>query len=318
MKLRRSCLSVPATSERMIAKARSLHADMVFIDLEDSVAPSHKNDATRKRVVEELRDPDWKAQTRAVRVNGVGTEWCWRDITAVVGGAGADLHCLMIPKVRDASHVHFVDRLLDQLELELRLEQGTIGLELQIETAQGAVWIEEIAAASSRTETLIFGPGDYAASLGIPQLTVGVIEQDYPGDQWHYICSRIVTTARAFGLQAIDGPYAQIRDAEGFAEVARRARLLGMDGKWAIHPNQIEPLNEIFSPTQEHFDLAVALLAAYDSATRDEGRGAVEFRGEMIDEATRKMALAVEAAGRAAGLRGSISPSAEGGGARGE
>jgi citrate lyase subunit beta/citryl-CoA lyase len=286
----------------MIQKARTLDADMVFLDLEDSVASAHKNDATRQRVVDALRDPDWRAPTRVVRINGVATEWCWRDITAVVSGAASHVHCLMVPKVRDASHVHFVDRLLGQLELELGLEHGAIGLELQIETAHGAVFIEEIAAASSRTQTLIFGPGDYAASLGIPQLTVGALEPAYPGDQWHYICSRIVTTARAFGLQAIDGPYAQIRDADGFAEVARRARLLGMDGKWAIHPSQIEPLNAIFSPTKEQYEFAVALLAAYDTATHRDGRGAVEFRGEMIDEATRKMAVAVEAAGRAAGL----------------
>jgi citrate lyase subunit beta / citryl-CoA lyase len=285
----------------MLDKARALPADQVFLDLEDAVAPSEKTDATRQNIVDALRG-DWAAKTRVVRVNGVATRWCWRDVTYVVEGAGRRLDCIMIPKVHDASHVHFVDHLLTQLELDLGLEQGRIGLELQIETGHGTVKMEEIAAASPRAETLIFGPGDYAANLGIPQLTVGQIAHDYPGDQWHYINARIVNTARAYGLQAIDGPYAQIRDPDGFREVARRSRLLGMDGKWALHPDQIPILNEIYRPSQEQFDLAVAILDAYRVATDEEGRGAVMFRGEMIDEASRKMAEQVEAAGRAAGM----------------
>ncbi len=222
----------------MIQKARTLPADEVFFDLEDAVAPDEKNNATRGNVVDALRNTDWLAPTRVVRVNGVETPWCWHDITTIVAGGGAHLHCVMVPKVRDASHVHFVDCLLSQLEIEYDLEPGGIGLELQIETGHGSLKIEEIATASSRTETLIFGPGDYAANMGIPQLSVGAIEDRYPGDQWHYICSRIVTVARAFGLQAIDGPYAQFANDAGLTEVATRARLLGMDGKWAIHPTR--------------------------------------------------------------------------------
>jgi citrate lyase subunit beta/citryl-CoA lyase len=179
---------------------------------------------------------------------------------------------------------------------------GRIGLELQIETGHGAVKMDEIASASPRAETLIFGPGDYAANLGVPQLTVGQIETAYPGDQWHYINARIVNTARAYGLQAIDGPFAAIRDLDGLREVATRSRLLGMDGKWALHPDQITIANEVYSPAQKQFDLAVAILDAYRVATDEEGRGAVMFNGEMIDEASRKMALQVEAAGRAAGM----------------
>ena len=284
----------------MLDKARALPTDQVFLDLEDAVAPNEKTDATRQNIVDALRQ-EWTARTKVVRINGVATRWSWRDITYIVEGAGAYLDCIMIPKVHDASHVHFVDHLLTQLELDLGLEQGGIGLELQIETGHGCVKMEEIAAASRRAETLIFGPGDYAANLGIPQLTVGQIERGYPGDQWHYINARIVNTARAYGLQAIDGPYAQIRDGEGFAEVARRSRLLGMDGKWALHPGQVEVLNEIYSPAQAQFDLAVAILEAYRVATDEEGKGAVMFNGEMIDEASRKMALQVEAAGHAAG-----------------
>jgi citrate lyase subunit beta/citryl-CoA lyase len=285
----------------MLEKARTLPADQVFLDLEDAVAPNEKTDATRQNIVDALKQ-DWTARTKVVRINGVATRWCWRDVTYVVAGAGAHLDAIMIPKVHDASHVHMVDHLLTQLELDLRLEVGRIGLELQIETGHGCVKMEEIAAASKRSETLIFGPGDYAANMGIPQLSVGAIEREYPGDQWHYINARIVNTARAYGLQAIDGPYSQIRDHEGFVEVARRSRLLGMDGKWALHPDQIGHLNEIYSPAQAQFDLAIAILDAYRVATDEEGKGAVMFRGEMIDEASRKMALQVEAAGRAAGM----------------
>jgi len=302
MRLRRSCLSVPASSPKMLEKSRTLPADEIFFDLEDAVAPMEKNDATRQNVVDALQSSGWRAKTRVVRVNGVATQWCWRDITYIVARAGAQLDCIMVPKVHDASHVHFVDKLLDQLEFEFQLEPGRIGLELQIETGHGSVKIEEIASASRRAETLIFGPGDYAANLGIPQLSVGALEEHYPGDQWHYICSRIVTTARAYGLQAIDGPYAQIRNPEGLTEVARRARLLGMEGKWAIHPDQLEIVNSMFSPTQEQYDYAIELLDAYRNATDVEGRGAVMWRGEMIDEANRKMATAIEAAGLAAGL----------------
>ena len=301
MRLRRSCLAVPGSSPKMLEKARALPADQVFLDLEDAVAPNEKTDATRQNIVDALREP-WTAPTRVVRINGVATRWAWRDITYIVAGAGAQLDAIMIPKVHDASHVHYVDHLLTQLELDHGLEVGRIGLELQIETGHGCVKMEEIAAASGRAETLIFGPGDYAANMGIPQLTVGAIEPGYPGDQWHYINARIVNTARAYGLQAIDGPYAQIRDHDGFVEVARRSRLLGMDGKWALHPDQVALLNEIYSPSQAQFDLAAAILDAYRVATEDEGRGAVMFRGEMIDEASRKMALQVEAAGRAAGM----------------
>ena len=285
----------------MLAKARTLPADQVFLDLEDAVAESEKTDATRQNIVDALRE-EWTAKTKVVRINGVATRWCWRDISFIVEGAGAHLDCIMIPKVHDASHVHFVAHLLTQLELDLGLEVGRIGLELQIETGHGTVKMEEIAAASPRAETIIFGPGDYAANLGVPQLTVGAIERDYPGDQWHYINARIVNTARAYGLQAIDGPFAAIRDLDGMREVARRSRLLGMDGKWALHPDQITIANEIYSPEQKQFDLAVAILDAYRVATEQEGRGAVMFNGEMIDEASRKMALQVEASGRAAGM----------------
>jgi citrate lyase subunit beta / citryl-CoA lyase len=298
---RRSCLAVPGSSERMLAKAAGLEADQVFLDLEDSVAPSLKNDETRAAVARALTGQTWKAQTRAVRVNAVGTPWCLDDILRVVSRAGKSLDCIMLPKVESAAQVHFAAHVLEDLERKHGVERQ-IGLEIQIESPRGLVAIEEIAVASARIETLIFGPGDYAAAAGVPQLSVGTIDPRYPGDQWHYVLSRIVTTARAFGLQAIDGPYAAIRDLAGYREVAQRSRLLGFDGKWALHPDQIGICNEIYRPDEEEHRRALRILEAYRTATDSDGAGAVMFEGEMIDEASRKMALATAERGRAAGM----------------
>jgi citrate lyase subunit beta/citryl-CoA lyase len=282
----------------MLAKAAGLAADQVFLDLEDAVAPLEKNDSTRQHVVDALNDQHWHAATRVVRVNDASTRWCFRDIVYIVERAGASLDCVMLPKVESAGDVHFADRLLSQLEADLGLGRR-IGLEVQIESPLGLVNIETIAQASSRIETLIFGPGDFAASVGMPQLTVGAAEPEYGSDQWHYVLWRILTTARAFGLQAIDGPYAQIRDPEGFRTVARRSALLGFDGKWALHPDQIALCNEIFSPAPAAYERAVRILDAYEQATGGDRLGAVMFEGEMIDEASRKMAQQVVARGRA-------------------
>jgi citrate lyase subunit beta/citryl-CoA lyase len=293
----------------MLGKARSLAADMVFLDLEDAVAPAEKTDATRQRIVEALLEPDWLAPTRVVRVNGVTTSWCYRDIVTVVSGAGARLDCLMIPKVTGPDEVAFVHHLLSQLEAELGLDHR-IGLEIQIEDARGAENLATIADASDRIETLVFGPGDYAADLGIPSTSVGQIDPEYPADQWHYILSRLVITARARGFQAIDGPYGAIYDLDGLRAVARRSRVLGCDGKWALHPAQIPVLNETYSPSIEEYQRAEALLAAYDRATIDEGRGAVMWEGEMIDAASRRMAERIALRGRAAGMTPEIARAA--------
>jgi len=296
-RIRRSCLAVPGSSEKMLAKARALRADEVFLDLEDAVTPEHKSDATRERVVAALREPDWKATTRAVRVNGVGTPWCLDDLLLVVAGAGDRLHSVIVPKVESPAEIHFVAQLLAQLELKHGLEQP-IGIEVQIESPRGLVAVEQIATASPRVETLIFGPGDYAASAGMPQLSVGEVADSYPGDVWHYVLARIVTAAHACGLQAIDGPYAAIRDVDGFRRSATRSRLLGYDGKWSLHPDQIEICNDVYRPTQAEYDRAERILAAYASASN----GAVVFEREMIDEASRKMAVSVVERGRAAGM----------------
>jgi citrate lyase subunit beta / citryl-CoA lyase len=297
---RRSCLSVPGSSPKMLAKAPGLPADEVFMDLEDSVAPQAKEEA-RSNIIQGLKEGDWTGKTVVVRVNGVSTKWCYRDVIEVVENAGQFVDCVMIPKVESAGDVTFVADLLRQIEEISGLERP-IGLELQIETATGLTNIDAIASASDRAETLIFGPADMSASLGLPALTAGLPMPNYPGDHWHHVLSRILVAARNAGLQAIDGPYLVIKDLDGFREMALRARALGYDGKWALHPGQIDVLNEVFAPTQDEFDKAEAILEAYEHATGVELKGAVMFGTEMIDEASRKMAEQVAARGRAAGM----------------
>jgi citrate lyase subunit beta/citryl-CoA lyase len=297
---RRSCLSVPGSSPKMLAKAPSLPADEVFMDLEDSVAPGAKEEA-RGNIVRALIDGDWTGKTVVVRVNAVDTRWCARDVLEVVEAAGQRLDCVMVPKVEHASDVTFVDNLLRMVEETTDLDRR-IGIEAQIETPTGLTNIDEIAGASDRTETLIFGPADMSASLGLPAVTAGLPMPGYPGDHWHFILSRILVAARTAGLQAIDGPYLVIKDLDGFREMALRSRALGYDGKWALHPGQIDVLNEVFAPTQEEYDKAEAILEAYAHATDVEHRGAVMFGAEMIDEASRKMAEQLAQRGRAAGM----------------
>ena len=297
---RRSCLSVPGSSQKMLAKGPGLPADEVFMDLEDSVAPLAKEEA-RDNVVQALKEGDWTGKTVVVRVNGVYTKWCAHDVMHIVDNAGQFLDCLMIPKVEYASDVQFVDSLLRMIEETTGLDKR-IGLEVQIETATGLKNIHEIAHASDRTETLIFGPADMSASLGLPTVTAGLPMPGYPGDHWHHVLSTILIAARDAGLQAIDGPYLLIKDLDGFREMSNRSRALGFDGKWALHPGQIDVLNEVFTPSQEEYDKAEAMLEAYRHATEIERLGAVMFGNEMIDEASRKMAEQLAARGQAAGL----------------
>ncbi|MGH2739680.1 MAG: HpcH/HpaI aldolase/citrate lyase family protein [Actinomycetota bacterium] len=298
---RRSCLSVPGSSPKMLGKAPSLPADEVFMDLEDSVAPLAKEEA-RGNVVQALKEGDWTGKTVVVRVNGVYTKWCHRDVAEIVESAGELVDCIMIPKVEYASDVVFVANLLRMIEDTIGLEKR-IGLEVQIETALGLKNINEIAAASDRIEDLILGPADMSASLGLPTVTAGAPIPGYEGlDHWHHVLVTINIAARAHSLQCIDGPYLLIHDLDGFRVAAMRARALGYDGKWAIHPGQVEILNEVFTPTQEEYDKAEAMLDAYRHATEVELLGAVMFGNEMIDEASRKMAEQLAARGRAAGL----------------
>ena len=298
---RRSCLSVPGSSPKMLAKAPSLPADEVFLDLEDSVAPNVKEEA-RGNVIHALRTNDWGDKTVVVRMNAVDTRWAYRDVIEVVEAAGEHLDCIMIPKVQNPGEVEFVDHLLRMIE-ETKGFEHRIGLEAQIENGPGLTLIDDIAFASDRLETLIFGPGDMAAALGMPSLTVGEAIPDYPGDHWHWVLMRILVAARAAGLQAIDGPYAKIRDAEGYRQIAMRSKILGYDGKWVLHPDQVAIANEIFSPSQEEFERAEDILGAYEQATDVESSGAVMFGDEMIDEASRKMAEVTSMRGRAAGMK---------------
>jgi citrate lyase subunit beta/citryl-CoA lyase len=285
----------------MLAKAAGLPADEVFMDLEDSVAPAAKEEA-RGNIIQALKEGDWTGKTVVVRVNDVSTKWCYRDVIEVVENAAQYLDCIMIPKVEQATDVTFVADLLRMIEDTTGLE-NRIGVEIQIETATGITNIDAIATASDRAETLIFGPADMSASLGLPTVTAGLPMPDYPGDHWHFILSRILVAARNAGLQAIDGPYLVIKDLDGFRDMALRARALGYDGKWALHPAQIDVLNEVFTPSQEEFDKAEAVLEAYRHATDVQLTGAVMFGTEMIDEASRKMAEQLAMRGRAAGMQ---------------
>ena len=303
MRSRRSCLAVPGSNLRYLEKAQGLPADEVFLDLEDSVAPLAKEEA-RRNVVAALREGDWSGKVRVVRINDATTHWAYRDVIEVVERAGDRIDCLMLPKVEDVAHVAWLDTLLTQLERGLGLPVGGIGIEAQIESARGLVNVDAIAAASPRLETLVFGPADFMASINMPTLVVGEQPPGYTeGDAYHYVLMRLLMAARAHGLQAIDGPYLQIRDVEGFRRVARRSAALGYDGKWVLHPGQIEAANEVFSPSQEDYDHAELILDAYEYHTTVRRRGAAMLGDEMIDEASRKMALVIAAKGRAAGLR---------------
>jgi citrate lyase subunit beta / citryl-CoA lyase len=301
MSPRRSCLSVPATRPRFQEKADGSAADMIILDLEDSVAPSAK-EAGRKGVIEALRAHPYDGKVRSVRVNPLDSPWCLDDIREIVEEAGPLMDTLVVPKVEDVATVHFLHHLLAQLERKLGMDRA-IGLDLQIESAVGLERVSEIAAASDRLQALHFGPGDYSASIGMPGLTIGEGVEGYPGDPWHYARTRILVAARARGAMAVDGPYARFRDPDGLRVHARRAAVLGYDGKWAIHPDQIAVLNETFAPDQADFDRASAILDAYARATEQDATGAVDLDGEMIDEATRKMAEATVARGRAVGMR---------------
>ena len=298
---RRSCLSVPGSSERFLAKGPTIAADMTFLDLEDSVAPLEKEGA-RAKVVEAIKSQDWGDRVLCVRVNAWDTEWTAFDVIEVVGNAGERLEEVMLPKVQTAAEIVALDLLLSQVEAHAGLPAGHIGIEAQIETARGLINVEEICAASPRLETIIFGPADFAASMEMPVLTGGVQIPEYPGDHFHYVFSKILMAGRANGLQVIDGPFLKIREPDAFRDYCQRTKVLGYDGKWALHPDQVTILNELFSPTQEQFDRAWDILEAYEQATAGDRKGAVMFGDEMIDEASRKMAIKFVSRGTRAGF----------------
>jgi citrate lyase subunit beta/citryl-CoA lyase len=288
----------------MIDKARGLPTDQVFLDLEDACAPAVKPEA-RKNIVAALNEGGWGERLRVVRVNDWTTQWTYRDVVEVVEGAGANLDAIMLPKVAAAEHVVALDLLLTQIETTLGYPVGRIGIEAQIENARGLLEVDAIARASPRVETIIFGPADFMASINMKSLVVGEQPPGYDvGDAYHHILMSILMAARANDKQAIDGPYLQIRDVDGFRRVAQRSAALGFDGKWVLHPSQIEAANEVYAPTQEDYDHAELILDAYEWATSEAGgmKGSAMLGDEMIDEASRKMALVIAAKGRAAGL----------------
>mgnify|MGYP002003455165 FL=1 len=289
----------------MLDKAKGLPADQVFMDIEDAVAPLAKPDA-RKNIVAALNEGGYDGKVRSVRVNDWTTEWTYLDVIEVVSGAGANLDCIMLPKVQGPEQIRALDMLLSQIEKSEGLDVGRIGIEAQIENAMGLTMVDEIAAASPRVETIIFGPADFMASINMKSLVVGEQPPGYDvGDAYHYILMRILMAARAYDKQAIDGPYLQIKDLDGYTRVAERSAALGFDGKWVLHPDQIAAANEIFSPRQDDYDHAELILDAYEWYTSVAGgaRGAAMLGDEMIDEASRKMALVIAGKGRAAGMQ---------------
>jgi citrate lyase subunit beta / citryl-CoA lyase len=310
---RRTCLSVPGSSQKMIDKAKGLPADEVFLDLEDAVAPDAKAPA-RTRVAAALSGPGWAGQLRGVRVNDWTTPWTHADIIEVVSAVGsapdAQLDVVVLPKVSDVSHIQALDLLLTQLETIHGLPVGEIGIDAQIEDARGLMNVDRIAAAP-RVQALVLGPADLMASLNMRTLVVGEQPEGYDvGDAYHHVLMTILVAARAHGVAAVDGPYLKVRDVEAFRRVAGRSAALGYDGKWVLHPDQIAAGNEIFSPRQDEYDHAELILEAYEWHTSVAGgaRGAVMLDDEMIDEASRKMALVVAAKGRAAGMQRQSDP----------
>ena len=286
-RLRRSELSTPGTSEKMMTKAAGSDADLVFLDLEDAVAPSEKEGA-RQPIVDALSGLDWGTKTRAVRVNGTHTGWCHDDVISVVTGAGARLDVLIIPKVKAPRDVWFFDTLLSQLEDKLGLEPGRIGLELLIEETEALARVEEIAGCSDRLEALILGVGDLSASQGIRTGHIGESGDRYPGDMWHYARNRMIVAARANGLDPIDGPFANFRNPGAYKREAIWGATLGCLGKWAIHPSQVELANDVFAPTADEVARARAVVDAVRAA-ESSGEGAANLDGMMIDAATARI-----------------------------
>jgi len=292
-RLERSMLYVPASRWNMIEKAAASQADAVCIDLEDAVAADEKP-ASRANVVRAFRELDFGRKIKAFRINGIDTPFGYRDLIEVVEEIGDRLDVVMMPKAHLPQDVRFVCMLLTQIESAKGFDRQ-IGLEVQIESAKGFMWLREISEASPRLQALIFGPGDYSATMQMPVANIGELDENdrlYPGHRWHAVMHGVVAAARAQGLRAIDGPFAGYRDTAGLEKSARIARVMGFDGKQCIHPSQIAVVNEMFSPSVEEVSRARAVVEAYDEAAKA-GRGAVGKDGKMIDYANVRMARAL-------------------------
>jgi citrate lyase subunit beta/citryl-CoA lyase len=273
----------------MIEKAADSAADYVFLDLEDAVAPDDKLQA-RKNIIEALNDIDWvaKGKTVSIRINGLDTHYMYRDVVDVVEQAGSKLDTILIPKVGNPADVYMVDAMVTQIE-EARGFTNKIGIEALIETALGMANVEAIATSSPRMEAMHFGVADYAASNRARTVNIGGLNPDYPGDQWHHAISRMTVACRAYGLRPIDGPFGDFNDPDGFLLAARRGAALGIEGKWAIHPSQIELANQVFTPPEAEVTKAHRILEELEKAAR-EGKGAASLDGKMIDAASARMA----------------------------
>ena len=288
-RVQRSELAVPGSSPKMFEKALNSTADFIFLDLEDAVSPNDKVTA-RENVIKALKEMDWRGngKTISVRINGLDTHYMYRDVVEIMCQAGEFVDTLLIPKVGVQGDVYMVDCMVNQIEQERGLE-NKVGLECLIETALGMVNIEEIAQSSKRLEALHFGVADYAASLRARTVVIGGLNPDYPGDQWHHGLAKLVATCRAYGLRPIDGPFGDFNDPEGYIDAAKRGAAIGIEGKWAIHPSQIEHANTVFSPPAKEVEKAHRIIEELAKAAA-EGKGAAQLDGRMIDAASEKMA----------------------------
>ena len=288
-RLQRSELAVPGSSPKMFEKALTSSADYIFLDLEDAVSPNDKVTA-RQNVIKALKEIDWrgKGKTISVRINGLDTHYMYRDLIEIVEQAGDKLDTVLVPKAGTVSDVYMVDCLLTQIETSKKFK-NKIGIECLIETALGMSNIKEIAQSSERLEALHFGVADYAASLRARTVVIGGLNPDYPGDQWHHGLSELVMTCRTYGLRAIDGPFGDFNDPDGYISAAKRGAAIGIEGKWAIHPSQIELANKVFSPPEAEVNKAKKILEELEKAAK-EGRGAAQLDGRMIDAASARMA----------------------------
>jgi len=288
-RLQRSELAVPGSSPKMFEKALNSNADYIFLDLEDAVSPNDKLPA-RANIIKALKEINWreKGKTISVRINSLDTHYMYSDLVDVIEQAGDKVDTILIPKVGTSSDVYMVDCLLTQIENNKKLK-NKIGIECLIETALGMSNIKEIAKSSDRLEALHFGVADYAASLRARTVVIGGLNPDYPGDQWHHGLSQLVMTCRAYGLRAIDGPFGDFKDSKAYVASAKRAAAIGIEGKWAIHPSQIDLANEVFSPPEAEVNKAKKILEELDKAAK-EGKGAAQLDGRMIDAASARMA----------------------------
>lgn len=286
-RLNRSELAVPGSQPQMFEKAAKSEADIVFLDLEDAVAPDEKAQA-RRNIIEALNDLDWGPKTVSVRINGLDTHYMYRDVVDIMEQAGDKLDTFLIPKVGVPADVYVVECIMSQIE-EAKGYANPVGTEALIETPLGMANVEAIAAAPSRLEAMHFGVADYAAFNKARTVVIGGLNPDYPGDQWHFALSRMTVACRAYGLRPIDGPFGDFSDPEGYTAGAKRAAALGVEGKWAIHPSQIELANDVFSPLPDEVDRAHRIIAALKEAEA-QGKGAASLDGKMIDAASEKMA----------------------------